>query len=238
MPQELIPIVSSLTPGKLSDAIGNSLADGWQALVGDKISAYRIKNAAALSDRLTRDLAESGQAPDWGRLPDRFAVSWFEHATNEDEPRLHELFTTLLKRAAEGCNEALERRNIELLSRFTVADAILVKAVYEEYFSFKTADAQGLGYMDEWAEFQRHTKRDQGGFDSVAYENLRNFGVIEVQRVVSLDPRKLERWYRGKAGLDGGSTFTDYPVEDAVVGHDEVYLTQTGRSLMIALFVN
>ncbi len=238
MSDKLIPIVSGLVPKELSDAVGGTLADVWQVLVGDRISAYRIRNAAALSEKLNEKLADQGRVVDWSRVPERFAVAWFEHATKEDDPELQDLFATLLANAAAGCDEALERRNAELLARFSAADALLFKSIYESYAGEITKSDSGYWLLDEWSAFERETKREEQGFASIAYDNLKNYGIIDIQRESHLDERKLERWVRGQTGQDGGGgLWTTYPVEDAIVAYDQVGLTETGRSLMKALFL-
>jgi len=127
---ELFPIIAkdaSETGKPLRDAVGTSLADVWQGLWGDKLAAWRLKNAAKVNDKLGKELAERGLTLNLDKIPERFAYSWFDKASQEDEPEIQALFAKLLANAAEGNEEALNRRNIELLSRLAPQDAKLLE---------------------------------------------------------------------------------------------------------------
>lgn len=236
MTDELIPIVRAAVPDELGGAIGNSLADVWQALVGDRISSFRMKNAAKLSARLQKRLKEEGSSINWSRIPERYAVSWFEHATDEDEPSIQELFAKLLENAADGSSDARERRNIELVARLSASDAALLLLIYEEYANKYDGHETGMVWLTDWPNFISLSQRSNPSIQSISYENLQNLGIIEVETVSSLSQSKLDRWFKGKLGQDGGGFYTEYPVEDAVETSDEVLLTETGVSLLRGLF--
>ena len=237
MAEGLLPIVQAATPKELTSAVGSSLADVWQALVGDRIGAYRLTHAAAISEKLRAKLGEQGRKVDWSKVPDRYAVSWFEQATKEDEASLQELFATLLQHAAQGNRDALERRNVDLVGRLSPSDARLLLAIYEEYGSRLVQGADAYIWLDDSATFVGNTKGPEKSVDSISYENLENLGIIQSQDTNSLDAKKMSRWVSGKMGHDGGSFFSDYPIEDAVVSYEQVSLTRTGVSLLRSLFI-
>ena len=238
MADGLVPIVQSLAPKELTSAVGATLADVWQALVGDKIAAFRLKNAASISEKLRIKLDAKGSRVDWSRVPDRFAVAWFEHATKEDDPSLQELFATLLENAVEGNKDAVERRNVDLVSRLSTSDAHLLRAIYEEYGDRVVKGADSYVWLDDSETFVIKTQRTGFAIETLSYENIENLGIVQSQDTNSLDAAKLDRWVTGKLGRDGGSLFTDYPVADAVVSHEQVSLTRTGASLLRSLFWN
>lgn len=66
------------------------------------------------------------------RIPERFAIAWFEEATKADEPEMQVLFARLLARAAAGEEEADDRRLIALLSEMTPTDAAIFQRVYSD----------------------------------------------------------------------------------------------------------
>ena len=49
------------------------------------------------------------------QIPERYAITWFEEATKQDEPEIQQLFARLLARAAAGDEDAADRRQLEIL---------------------------------------------------------------------------------------------------------------------------
>ena len=235
MANELLPIVKAMTPEEAKSAVGGTLAEVWHALIGDRVSAYRMRNAAQISKKLAAILDEGGHTVNWERVPDRFAITWFEQATKEDEPSIQDLFATLLSRAAQGCEDALEKRNVDIVARLSPSDAKLLQAIYEEYSSKYAETKVGEIWLDSRADF---TLTSEGrDIDQQSYENLQNLGIIDAKPIASLDTSQMTRWLHGQTGMEGGGgLFTNYPLEHAVLFHDEIYLTQTGRSLLQALY--
>lgn len=236
MAGELLPILNSAAPAKFFEEVGGTLADGWGSLIGDRVSSYRLKNAARLHEKLRKEFEKSGNIPVWERVPDRFAVSWFEAATQEDDEDIQDLFAKLLAHAATGGEDASARRNIDLVASLTPESARFLKHLYEEYWGNVEKSNTDIIHLDDFESLE-HALASSRQFDRQSFEDLERLNVIDVERVSSINASKLERWLRGQTGQDGGSMFTTYPVEDAVVIHDEVNLTVTGLSLMRALFL-
>lgn len=237
MASELVPIVRAATPKEIKSAVGNSLADVWQALIGDRVSSFRLQNAAKLSSKLDKILRERGHTVDWERVPDRFAVSWFEHATNEDDSEIQDLFAQLLANAAEGCDSALKRKNVEIVASLSSSDARLLRAINGIYREKIADKKEGYVWLASWHEFTMSVTKFGEVVEDISYETIQNLGIIEVERSSSLNQQKLERWVKGKIGQDGGGgLFTTYPVDDAIEYSDEVNVSRTGRSLLRAIF--
>lgn len=235
MTSDLLPILGSAPSKKFFDEVGTTLADGWGALIGDRVSTYRLRNAAKLNEKLRAHLEQMDKKPVWDRVPDRFAVSWFDAATQEDDEDIQDLFAKLLANAATGGGDASVRRNIDLVAALSSTSAKFLQRVYEEYWRSSEKLKPEKFHLDDFASFERLTSIE-GEFDRQSFEDLERLNIIELERVSYIDSSKLERWLKGQTGRDGGSMFTTYPVDDAVLTHDEVYLTLTGISLLRALF--
>ncbi|MBX7457292.1 DUF4393 domain-containing protein [Qipengyuania sp. 1NDH17] len=236
---DLIPIAlegAKATGAPLGAAIGTTLSNVWQGVLGDRVAAWRIKNAMSYNEPIHRLAEERGLTINLDRIPESFAFSWFDKATQEDSPEIQELFAQLLANAAGGNEDAMAKRNVELVGRLSPSDANLLQAIYEEYASKYGDHQNGQCWLADWEGFSKNTAREDLSIESISYENMQNLGVLEVERVTSLHASKLERWLRGQTGQDGGGFHTHYPVEDAILLSDEVYLTETGMSLLNALF--
>ncbi|UAB76930.1 hypothetical protein INR77_08710 [Erythrobacter sp. SCSIO 43205] len=127
----LTPIIKSAP--ELDSSKGGVLSDLWHGIVGDRVANWRLKNAASLSPKVSKHLDDLGLEINPDAIPERFAYSWFQKATEEDQPELQELFAKLLANAAAGNGEALNRRNIDLLSRMSPKDALLLDLIAKAY---------------------------------------------------------------------------------------------------------
>lgn len=172
---ELFPIVAkdaSETGKPLREAVGTSLADVWQGLWGDKLAAWRLKNAAKLNDALGKELAERGLALNLDKIPERFAYSWFDKASQEDEPEIQALFAKLLANAAEGNDDALMRRNIEAVSRLTPNDAKLLDVIAKGFIAYLSKPKRAPAFQfDEdglrWELINRHNFDFEAAIDTI-----------------------------------------------------------------------
>lgn len=118
-------IVKPLEALATSETIQGALYETWQAIIGDRIAAYRLKRAAELQLKTLKHFDALGLKPDKNRIPERYAITWFEEATKQDEDEIQDLFARLLANAATGDEDALDRRNLEIVSRLTPNDAAL-----------------------------------------------------------------------------------------------------------------
>lgn len=152
--------------------IGATLSDTWAALIGDKVAAWRLKNAAALQRAVHAEVAALGLKVDRAQIPERYAITWFEEATKQDEPEIQQLFARLLARAATGDEDAADRRQLEILTRFTPMDAKTFAWLFEG------ADP---GKHPSWPEYDawRRAKDELGDGGWMSIEHLMALGVLE-----------------------------------------------------------
>jgi len=111
------PIQETLAP------VGNTLGDAWQALIGDRVGVWRLRNAAKLQTKVNDEVRALGLKLNTSRIPERYALAWFEEATKQDEDDIQDLFAKLLAKASAGDDDALDRRHIGILTQFTPIDA-------------------------------------------------------------------------------------------------------------------
>jgi hypothetical protein len=112
--------------------VGETLSDAWRAIVGDRVSHWRLKNAMALQKKTNEEAQRLGLRFRPEFIPERYAFAWFEEATKQDEPEIQVLFARLLARAAAGEDGADDRRLIGLLRELTPADAAVFQRVYSD----------------------------------------------------------------------------------------------------------
>lgn len=118
--------------GEAMSAPASSLGDAWHALIGDRVSHWRLRNAMKLQEATNAEAKRLGLKLNTARIPERYAFAWFEEATKQDEPEIQVLFARLLARAAAGDNEAEDRRLIPILSQLTPTDAAIFQRVYSD----------------------------------------------------------------------------------------------------------
>lgn len=171
MPIDLTPIVKPLND--VAEPLTNSLSDAWSAVLGDKIAAWRLRNAAATQVKLHEEFKRLGVSLDNTKIPERYAFAWFDEATKQDEPEIQELFARLLAKAAIGDKDAGDRRNLEILSQMTPADAQVFQWAFSTFGN------------DRRAMFGRHfviwsMVRDEFGKEGeLALEHLVQLGILE-----------------------------------------------------------
>lgn len=154
--------------------VGSTLSDTWHALIGDRVAAWRLKNAAALQVAVLAQIDILGLKFDRTKVPARYALTWFEEATKQDEPELQELFARLLVRSASGETDASDRRHLEILTRFTPLDA---KAFVWFFENLASAPGQHPS-SDEYGAWKRvKVELEDGAWMSV--EHLLALGVLE-----------------------------------------------------------
>jgi len=125
MPMDPTKIVTASASLIGSSPVAESLSEAWAALVGDRIANWRLLNIAKQQLKVNEEFKKLGLKPNIDKIPERFAITWFEEASKQDEDDIQALFARLLARAAAGENDALDRRNIEIVSKLTPNDAAL-----------------------------------------------------------------------------------------------------------------
>jgi hypothetical protein len=125
MPIDPTNIISGAKEVISSGPVAGSVSETWAAIIGDKIANWRLVNAAKLQLKVQREFKKLGLEPNTDKIPERYAITWFEEASKQDEDEIQDLFARLLARAASGDDDALDRRNIEIVSKLTPNDAAL-----------------------------------------------------------------------------------------------------------------
>lgn len=190
--------------GEIVNAVANSapvtsLGDAWQAVIGDKIAHWRLKNAMQLQAHTNREARRLGLKIDNSRIPERYAFAWFEEATKQDEPELQLLFARLLARASAGDKDASDRRLVGVLGNLTPTDAAIFQRIYSErpfpdtgayaetrsIMQSPTMAPQKLGWPRDWAlALIEHFHPGQA---ARAVEHLTLAGLVEVNLVMEGD---------------------------------------------------
>jgi hypothetical protein len=152
--------------------IGTTLSDTWFALVGDRVSAWRLRNAAALQVAIIAQVESLGLRIDRSKVPERYALTWFEEATKQDEPVIQELFARLLARAAAGDNDALDRRHLDVLTKLTPLDA----RTFEWFFAKAKIGVQPEG--DEYGLW-RDVRAEVDADAWLSFEHLLMLALVE-----------------------------------------------------------
>lgn len=244
MTESLLPIVKNAasvadvsTP--FGKAVSNTLADVWQGIVGDKVAAWRLSNAAEISRKLSATIAKTGQQVDVSRVPDSYAFGWFEEATKQDQPEIQLLFAKLLLNAMDGNAEALQRRNIEIVSRMSPEDAKALEQIGAEIKKLlMQAESKGrplqMGWYAEYEWVMKNFVREGVVSSMLPIENLTNLGVISETPSYYLDSdevmEKLAHFIQHGQALLFQPSF-----DDALKESTTFSLTLTGISLLRAL---
>ncbi|WP_242152579.1 Abi-alpha family protein [Sphingomonas sp. BAUL-RG-20F-R05-02] len=113
--------------------VGGSLSEAWASLIGDRATYWRMKNAMKYQPLLKAEADRLGLKMNAAKIPDKFAFTWFDEATKQDEPEIQVLFARLLARASDdGVNTGSDRRLIDVLARLTPEDASLFQRMYSD----------------------------------------------------------------------------------------------------------
>lgn len=214
----LYPLVVAADTAKeatsgLAKAVGTTLAEIWQGIVGDKVARWRLSNAVKQNEILSLHLSRLGKNVDFDRIPDGYACTWFDEATKHEEPEIHAIFADLLIGAANGNSDALKIRNIKLASMFSSVDVMAFQVIirnaiimhskdekqrkitvlfeedkkfsHPEYFaSFDFLESQGLIISTDYGIISMGSQ-DSFGYRSVDYTFLIE-GDVNVRRNLEL----------------------------------------------------
>lgn len=249
MSDQLFPIVKAADEAlaqagsaakPLSGAVGTTLADVWQGIVGDRVAAWRVNNAAGVNKKLMSHVAEKGLTLDYSRIPAGFAFTWFEEATKHEEPEIQELFAKLLAHAAMGNEEALKRRNLDIVGRFSPSEARLVQVIIDRVHydlkQVKRSSSEVINWSINPSELEGVYVKHKVIPDLLPVENLVNIGVLSENRTYHLNHRELSRKVKGLIERVTGQS--DDPHWELYFDLDEGFeysLTLTGKSLLRAL---
>jgi hypothetical protein len=221
----LLPIVTGAASDAskpFSEAVGKSLADVWQGIVGDRVAAWRINNAADISKKLDAKLAAKNMKIERDKISDRYAFTWFEEASKQDEPEIQELFAQLLLNASQGDSDALDRRHLSTLSQFTPIDAL----VFDRLFYPKNGELRIAGIVPSLPRWSHQSMvsllaRELGDQAPNSLEHLINLGV-------------LARGFKLETGVNTRMLGSGGPAVNLTV-NNEIIATGLGWSLHLAL---
>ena len=155
--------------------VGASLSDAWSAVIGDRIAAWRLKNAASLQVAVNDEIAKLDLQLDRSKIPERYAFAWFEEATKQDETEIQQLFARLLARAVAGDDDAADRRNLEILTHFTPMDAKVLAWFFRE-----CGHPRRYASLSE-SEAWKGLRGEFGEKSSLSLDHLIALGVLERQ---------------------------------------------------------
>ncbi|MGW8134171.1 Abi-alpha family protein [Sphingomonas zeae] len=210
------PVQAALAPA------GGTLSEAWAAVIGDRIAAWRLKNAAALQVEVNRQCADLGLKLDRAKIPERYAVAWFDEATKQDEPEIQTLFARLLARAANGDPNASDRRLIELVGRLT------------------PLDAQVLAWLFHRAGLPpRHPQCDESAAWGDAQNEFGRGAAISMNHFVVLGIFERQFTIRQEASFASYASVDGYPLgqlADALTGDLSLISSLVATSLGLALY--
>lgn len=231
---ELFPIVTDAAK-PVGSAVGGTLADVWQGLIGDRVTAWRIRNAAGVNEKLGIELAKTGHTLNLDKIPEGVAFAWFQKATETDEPEIQELFAKLLANAASGNAEALKKRNIDLISRLTPSEAKMIKVIDERYKQTGGRWATGRGWNALEVSFLEATNPRSTRAGEEPIDSLVALGILRRDNDVWIDEGEASDLIRQLASEEDLAQIT---TEFASLIRYEfaIVLTTVGASLVEALF--
>jgi hypothetical protein len=228
---EIVPIVGrevTETTKSLRQAVGLTLSDGWQILIGDKVQAWRLERAAEISTKLSKKLESRGLVAKFDRIPERFAYTWFEKATQEDESDIQELFAELMANAISGDERASDRRSVELVSRLTPEDAKLLNYLAKKFYA--KPKFGNPTYQIDLEILDRDIVREGFATSERALDSLLSLGIIRLIPEISVDQSRYERSLARRLDrVPAGS------LRDAIGVKSYLYLTDLGRMVTGAL---
>jgi hypothetical protein len=127
------------------------------------------------------------------KIPERYALAWFEEATKQDEDEIQTLFAKLLAKASAGDEDALDRRHIGILTQMTPSDARAFKTLCEspgfwdlpddrnELIEYLTNRRWDERYIGPFIEPDSYDKRMR------SIEHLNNIGLLDKETHVEVN---------------------------------------------------
>lgn len=224
---ELIkPVQGALAP------VGGTLTELWQGVVGDRVAAWRLKNAVKIQSDIHEELKKAGLALNTSKIPERYAFAWFDEATKQDEPKIQVLFARLLVRAANGDADAMDRRHIGLLGQFTPSDAKTFAAIFDPSKRQRIAEGVIAGPPSWDEQSLLHILESEEGTCAIAsVEHLLNIGILN--RTYHLQESPFSR-IRRTVDLGTGPAFSASAANDLKI-ETRLAATALGMSLQAAL---
>lgn len=232
---ELFPIIVKEVDKPLREAVGSTLADVWQGIIGDRLTAWRLRNAAGLNEKLRDAIQRTGSTINLEKIPERMAFAWFDKATEADEPEIQELFATLLANAANGNEDALKRRNTQLVSELTPQEAHLLAVIAELLIDFRSGPHGYRGFKIPIGRFFERTLKSKGLNSDEPVDGLIGLNILRIVNDVGVDRREFTRQVEGLAS-GSSHALTSFGLNRVISKNAYYVLTTIGESLISALF--
>lgn len=183
MPLDITSIIQPV--GKALSPLGSTLSDAWQLVLGDRVATWRLMNAAKLQEKINLRVSELGLRLNLSKIPDRYAFSWFEKASKQDDTEIQNLFVELLIRAAASEESSNFERLLNILSQMTPSDAINFRNIcLLTCEKDKVEDFSEPEWVLVGAYSRRFPKIDSF---SVSLEFLISIGLLERHHVIEID---------------------------------------------------
>jgi hypothetical protein len=231
---ELYPIIKD-TAQPFIESVGSTLADVWQGIIGDKVAAWRIRNAVALNAKLEKHLAKSDVRLNLERIPERIAFSWFDKATQTDEPEIQELFAKILANAALGNVEATKRRNLELISSLSPSDAKFLSFIASAYLEFRSNENWEYRTFQYRLDYTFRRELRDCDIDDSAIDALNSLGITRI--TMEMKP-SYDIGARIKKIQSKSSIMASFDAESMFELIEHLTLTSVGVSLILAIYPN
>lgn len=216
-------------------AVGGTLAEFWQGILGDRVTAWRIRNAANIDKKLREDLAARGTTLILDNLPEGVAFRWFERATEADEPEIQDLFAKLLANASGGNEEALRKRNIDLVSNLSPDDARFLAFVSDQVAEFnQTAMARYYSFVIKYDFIFTHRYKEAGFTNELPIDTMLALGVLRFERDLKMDGHQIG--HAISLATSEHVRGTDIGLSRMFEQEEKLVLTEVGKSLLTALF--
>lgn len=213
----------------VSEPFTSSLSDAWQWLLGDRIAAWRIQNAAKIQVKVNAELAALGLKSVPANIPERYAFAWFEEATKQDDEEIQTLFARLLAKAAAGDDDAQDRRLLEIVSRMVPGDAAVLNYAYAAYDEKDYLEGERYLGRDfkEW-DLTAALEKNLGSESLRSFEHLITLGVFERDTYLADVEDFVEALRKELSGAPGWFRRPDLNTQSVT------RLTLTGRALVRA----
>lgn len=229
---ELLPLVNALSDTSSADspqhpfrhAVASTMAEAWQGIVGDRVAGWRVKNAISVQSKIEARAKSAGKRLDLSRIPESYAFTWFTSATEQEEADIQDLFAKILIGAIEGGADALQKRNVEILSRFTTADACTLKNFVEHLVAKIKEDRIEAGIIVV----------PDGEDESDQHEMLRAFEFLTSQGLILMQNNQVLTM--GPGGVAARRSLYSFPGSRHRGFSLDIELTMMGVSFVNAVF--
>ena len=228
----LLPIV--VEQGKevaagLRASVSHTLSDVWNAVVGDRIAAWRLSRMISIQSKVLEILADSNTVLDRDKLPENYALRWFEEASkSEESPDISEMFARLFVEAAKGDFDARRLSLLSIVSSMSPEDAKQFRIFIRNLISDFEGESQGRGVSFVGEGLAKSPNFSQVYSQHISLDALSYFGLLTIDNA-------------GTLTVNGGPQYTYFSAiyilsgEDGIGVRRRVTLTWLGLALANAV---